>query len=102
MSIIINNYIARIPHQCAMVFRWLRTILRSVRDYVHDLYKTCQGYDLCITENCEYYVHLDEPMHPVCRHCYCEQAITDLADYVMEYHMQNDLGQSDQGLRSRS
>lgn len=100
MSIIVNDYITRIPHPHAMVFRRLRAALRWVRDYVYDFCQICRGYEPCINDDCEYYVHVDELTYPECRQCYREHDIRGLTDYVMHQFTQNNF-EHERELRTR-
>ena len=84
-----------------MVFHRLKAALCWVRNYVYDLCQARRGFESCIHDDCEFYVHEDEPTYPECRHCYREHDIRDLTDYVMHQFMQNNLEQHEHELRRR-
>ena len=85
MSIInINNYKTRILYLRAMVLQRLKQTIRWLKDYLYEVFQVCRGYELCIHDDCEYYVHIDDPTFPECRQCYREHAAEELTSYVMD------------------
>ena len=66
-----------------MVFRRVWAALCWVKDYLHDLLQVCRGFEPCVHEDCENFVHLDDPTFPECWNCYREHSAQGLTDYVM-------------------
>ena len=85
------DYKICILHLRAMVLLRLKRALCWLRDYLYELYQVCRGYEPCIHDDCECYLHVDAPTFPECRQRYREHSARDLTDYVMEQFMQYNL-----------
>ena len=85
-----------------MVLQRLKQTLKWVRSYFYELYLTLRGFEPCVHDDCEYYVHMDDPTFPECHQCYREHAAEQLTSYIMEQIMQQQQAEHERDLRERS
>ena len=95
VAVVFLGYLLHVFRHLTMVFQRLWAALRCVKDYMHDLLRVCRGYEPCLHDDCEHFVHVDDPTFPECWHCYREHRVQDLTNYVMEQFMLNNGGQYD-------